>query len=133
MWKDREDLKTNKKTAKRLKGTVKQDKVTSTSNITSVLAERPKLIEEISPDINLDETNGFDLTPEKKPALSSMKHNLMDLDKRLAMTVPVGNFVQQFDKLKIAIDLKYWEAIGFNFDFETSNIFDWVSTEKTDT
>ena len=126
-------MKTNKKTAKRLKGTVKQDKVTSTSNITSVLAERPKLIEEISPDINLDETNGFDLTPEKKPALSSMKHNLMDLDKRLAMTVPVGNFVQQFDKLKIAIDLKYWEAIGFNFDFETSNMFGCVSPEKPDT
>lgn len=126
-------MKTNKKTAKRLKGTVKQAKVTSANDITSVLAERPKLIEEINPDINPDETNDFDLTPEKKPALSSMKHNLMDLDKRLAMTVPVGNFVQQFDKLKIAIDLKYWEAIGFNFDLDTSNMFKCVSPEKPDT
>lgn len=121
-------MKTNdKKTAKKRKGE------TSTNDITSVLAERPKLIEEINPDINLDETNDFDLTPEKKPALSSMKHNLMDLDKRLAATVPVGNFVQQFDKLKIAIDLRYWQAIGFEFDLEASNMFRCIAPEKPDT
>lgn len=121
-------MKTNdKKTAKKRKGE------TSTNDITSVLAERPKLIEEINPDINLDETNDFDLTPEKKPALSSMQHNLRDLDKRLAITVPVGNFVQQFDKLKIAIDLRFWEAIGFEFDLEASNMFRCVSPEKPDT
>lgn len=119
----------NKKTAKTLKGT----KLTGTNDISNVLAESPKLIEEINPDINLDETNDFDLTPEKKPALSSMKRNLMDLDKRLTTTVPVGNFVQQFDKLKIAVDLKYWEAIGFDFDIEASNLFRCIASEKPDT
>ncbi len=106
---------------------------TNANDITSVLDKRPKLIEEINPDINLDETNDFDLTPEKKPALSSMKHNLMDLDKRLAATVPMGNFVHQFDKLKISIDLRYWQAIGFEFDLEASNMFRCVSPEKPDT
>lgn len=123
----------NKKTTKRLKGTVKQAKATSTNDITSVLIERPKLIEEINPDINYDETNDFDLTPEDKPALSTMERNLRDLNKRLATTVPAGNFVHQFDKLKIAVDLKYWEAIGFDFDIEASNMFRCVSPEKPDT
>ena len=103
-----------------------------TSKIQPVMVSS-MLIEEINPDINYDETNDFDLVPEKKPALSSMQHNLRDLDKRLAVTVPVGNFVQQFDKLKIAIDLRYWQAIGFDFDLETSNMFRCISPEKPDT
>lgn len=52
------------------------------------------------------ETHDFDLTKEKKPALSSMKANLRILDSRYSSTVPVGSFVQLFDKLKIAINLK---------------------------
>lgn len=123
-------MKTSKKkTAKKLKGT----KLTGVNDISNVLAESPKLIEEINPDINLDETNDFDLEPEKKPTLSTMQKNLRDLDKRLATTVSVGNFVQQFDKLKIAVDLKYWEAIGFDFDIEASNMFRCASPEKPDT
>lgn len=104
-----------------------------TSNVQPVMVSDNMLIEESNPDINYDETNDFDLTPEKKPALSSMQGNLRDLEKRLATTVPVGNFVQQFDKLKIAIDLRFWEAIGFDFDLETSNMFRCISPEKPDT
>lgn len=114
--------------------TKKKPKTTNelTSNIQPVMVS-DMLIEEINPDINYDETNDFDLAPEKKPALSSMQHNLRDLDKRLAATVPAGNFVQQFDKLKIAIDLRFWEAIGFDFDLDTSNMFRCIAPEKPDT
>ena len=103
------------------------------SNIQPVKVSDELLIEEINPDINPDETNDFDLTPEKKPALSSMKQNLKDLEKRGALTVLEDNFVQRFDKLKIAVDLRAWEAIDFDFDIDTSNMFKCVSPEKPDT
>ena len=103
------------------------------SNIQPVKVSDELLIEEINPDINPDETNDFDLTPEKKPALSSMKQNLKDLEKRGALTVLEDNFVQRFDKLKIAVDLRAWEAIDFDFDIDTSNMFKCVYPEKPDT
>lgn len=103
------------------------------SNIQPVKVSDELLIEEITPDINHDETNDFSLIPEKKPALSSMKQNLKDLEKRGTLTVLEDNFVQQFDKLKIAVDLRAWEAIEFDFDIDTSNMFKCVSPEKPDT
>lgn len=93
-----------------------------------------QLTEEVNTYINPDETNDFDLSFEKKPALSTMKSNLRVLDKRLATAVPLGRFVQQFDKLKIAIDLKeFGDAIEFELNQETNNMVDSDAPEKPDT
>lgn len=110
-----------------------KDNNEANNNTQPITAIVNRLTEETS-SRNLDETNDFDLTLEKKPALSTMKYNLKVLDKRLATSVPVRRFVQLFDKLKIAIDLKeFGEAIEFDFDLATSNMIESNTPEKPDT
>ncbi len=41
---------------------------------------RMLLLEELNPEINEDQTDDFDLNPEKSPALSTMKSNLKFLN-----------------------------------------------------
>ncbi len=85
--------------------------------------ERLLLIEELEPDINIDLTDDFDFTPDKKPAISTMKTNLRELDKR-QKTPHNSGFVQQFDKLKMWVDLsENDEIIEFNFNIDSSNMF----------
>lgn len=94
------------------------------------------LVENLNPEFNEDQTDNFDLMPEKKkPALSSMKTNLRKLNKRLAKTVPVSEtFMQQCDKLKIWIDLGVNDnAINFFFDLNASNMIEDENPTKPDT
>lgn len=93
------------------------------------------LSEELNLEINEDQTDDFDLIPEKMPALSTMKNNLKVLNKRLASTVRIGtDYVQQFDKLKIWIDLKkHGKDIEFEFDLENSNLFESDTPERPET
>lgn len=93
------------------------------------------LSEELNPEINEDQTDDFDLNPEKMPALSTMKSNLKLLNKKLATTViPNFEIIQQFDKLKIWIDLKkYGREIDFKFNLENSNLLESDTPEKGET
>lgn len=98
------------------------------------ISKEEKLSEEITPVFNADETNDFDLEPESKPVLSTMKSNRKTISKRLAMTASVGGYVQQFDKLKMAIDLKVSaRAIEFEFDLKNSNMIASDNPEKPET
>ncbi len=84
------------------------------NDIANVLIERPKLIEEITPDINYDETNDFDLKPEKKPTLSTLKTQHRKLNK-LCTPTKATSIVNEFDRVKFAVNLeKYGEQIGFS-------------------
>lgn len=93
------------------------------------------LLEELDPEFNEDQTDDFDLTPGKLPALSTMKSNLKLLNKRLAATItPNFEVVQRFDKLKIWIDLKKHDReIEFEFDLENSNLFESDTPERPET
>lgn len=106
----------------------------NTNTINEKYAER-QLTEQLKPIINEDETNDFDLKPEKQPALSTMKSNLKRLNK-MSATVAITNsrIIQRFDKLKIWIDLnKHDLDIGFLFNINESNMFISDEPEKPDT
>ncbi len=91
------------------------------------------LQEELYPEINKDQTDNFDLTLEKMPALSTMQNNLKSLKKKQA--IPTKNQAyQQFDKLKMYIDLGlYYKIIKFDFNLSESNLFKSDTPERPET
>lgn len=106
------------------------------------MAKKKKEIEKVIPQLeefkvenvlnNKDpETHDFDLSKGKKPALSSMKTMLRTLDNNLSSTIQPYSFVQLFDKLKFAIDLRKFEKeIDFQFNAETNNMVESDNPEK---
>ena len=93
-----------------------------------------QLMEELEAEYNEDETNDFDLRPDKKPALSTMKTNLKLINRQLAATIVPDNILQQFDKLKMWVDLnKHDIDINFLFNTKESNMIISDNPEKPDT
>lgn len=62
----------------------------------------------------LAETNDFDLAPEKKVALSTLKTQRRKLNK-LSASIETTSVINEFDRIKFAVNLeKYGEEIGFS-------------------
>lgn len=109
--------------AKTMEKLHKRGNSTSSFAVQETTGSNLLLFEQIEPEFNEDETNDFDTVPEKRPALSTMQTHLKELNKRLTNTVELDNFCQQFDRLKMAIDLNIHAVdIEFKFDIDSSNM-----------
>lgn len=78
-------------------------------------------------EVEIVETNVFDLAPEKPPARSTYLSHVKDLDNRIkatATTVPIFN---NFDRLKLCVDLKLHAS---DIEFENISLVDIENPEK---
>lgn len=101
----------------------KRGKKTSSFSVQKETENSSLLFEQINPLFNEDETNDFNLKPEKKAALSSMITNLKTIRKSLECTKPADSFVMRFDKLKMAISLsEHEDYLEFFMDIMQSNM-----------
>lgn len=100
----------------------KRGKKASSFSVQKEAENSSLLFEQIDPQFNEDETNDFNLKPEKKAALSSMISNVKVIRKSLVNTEPASNFTMQFDKLKMAINVDEYDELEFFMDIMQSNM-----------